>query len=104
MFEVRSVYSDRTDERKRLNLTDFRCYPFARLETDGRPVVLTGPNGAGKTNVLEAISFLAPGGARRKVERNRPLGRLAGGAGAQHSASQNVARALGRSPPSSAWR
>ena len=46
---------------KRLNLTDFRCYEFARIEVDSRPVVLTGPNGAGKTNVLEAVSFLAPG-------------------------------------------
>ena len=46
---------------KRLNLTDFRCYDFARFEVDPRPIVLTGPNGAGKTNVLEAISFLAPG-------------------------------------------
>jgi len=46
---------------KRLNLMDFRCYGFTRLETDGRPVVLTGPNGAGKTNLLEAISYLVPG-------------------------------------------
>ena len=46
---------------KRLNLTDFRCYDFARFEVDSRPIVLTGPNGAGKTNVLEAVSFLAPG-------------------------------------------
>jgi DNA replication and repair protein RecF len=36
----------------RLDLTDFRSYAQARLETDGRPVVLTGPNGAGKTNLL----------------------------------------------------
>jgi DNA replication and repair protein RecF len=28
---------------------------------DGRSVVLTGPNGAGKTNLLEALSYLAPG-------------------------------------------
>jgi DNA replication and repair protein RecF len=38
-------------------------------------VVLTGPNGAGKTNLLEAVSFLAPGrGLRRaglsEVERH----------------------------------
>ncbi len=45
----------------RLTLTDFRCYAFLRLETDGRPVVLTGANGAGKTNLLEALSFLVPG-------------------------------------------
>ncbi|MEE8393004.1 MAG: DNA replication/repair protein RecF [Rhodospirillales bacterium] len=46
---------------RRLTLNDFRCYARQRVETDGRPVVLTGPNGAGKTNLLEAISFLVPG-------------------------------------------
>jgi len=45
----------------RLVLTDFRCYETARLTLDARCVVLTGANGAGKTNVLEALSFLAPG-------------------------------------------
>lgn len=44
-----------------VNVTDFRCYTQARLYLDGRPVVLTGDNGAGKTNMLEALSFLAPG-------------------------------------------
>ena len=66
----------------RLVLKDFRCYREAAIETDGRPVVLTGPNGAGKTNLLEAISFLAPGrGLRRarlaEVER-RPAAPEAG--------------------------
>jgi DNA replication and repair protein RecF len=45
----------------RLSLSDFRSYAALRLEVDPRSVVLTGPNGAGKTNLLEAISFLAPG-------------------------------------------
>ncbi len=45
----------------RLTLTDFRSYHHLRLDVDARPVVLTGPNGAGKTNLLEALSFLAPG-------------------------------------------
>src|ERR1700749_2153154 len=44
-----------------IQLTDFRRYPSAALEAGGRTVFLTGPNGAGKTNILEAISFLAPG-------------------------------------------
>ena len=44
-----------------VSVTDFRCYAQARLNLDGRPVVLTGENGAGKTNLLEALSFLAPG-------------------------------------------
>jgi DNA replication and repair protein RecF len=51
----------------RLALTDFRGYASLRLETDTRPVVLTGPNGAGKTNLLEAISFLAPGRGLRRA-------------------------------------
>jgi DNA replication and repair protein RecF len=51
----------------RLDLTDFRNYRQVRLETDGRPVVLTGPNGAGKTNLLEAVSFLAPGRGLRRA-------------------------------------
>jgi DNA replication and repair protein RecF len=45
----------------RLVLTDFRNYRDARLSLGTEPVVLTGPNGAGKTNLLEAVSFLAPG-------------------------------------------
>ncbi|OIR09089.1 DNA replication and repair protein RecF [mine drainage metagenome] len=52
----------------RLTLSDFRCYAFLRMETDGRPVVLTGANGAGKTNILEALSFLAPGRGLRRAK------------------------------------
>ncbi len=46
-----------------LALTDFRTYARFKFEFPDGPglIVLTGPNGAGKTNVLEAISFLAPG-------------------------------------------
>jgi len=76
--EVRTAPADRPALAiRRLALKDFRCYREAAIETDPRPVVLTGPNGAGKTNLLEAISFLAPGrGLRRarlaEVER-RPV-------------------------------
>ena len=45
----------------RLTLTDFRSYARADLRLDGRSAYLVGPNGAGKTNLLEAISFFAPG-------------------------------------------
>ncbi len=55
----------------RLTLSEFRSYPALRLETGPGPLVLTGANGAGKTNLLEAVSFLAPG-------RGRPRARLAG--------------------------
>ncbi len=51
----------------RLAVTDFRCYARAEIEADRRPVVLTGPNGAGKTNLLEAISYLAPGHGLRRA-------------------------------------
>jgi len=51
----------------RLDLTDFRNYAGLRLDVDSCPVVLTGPNGAGKTNLLEALSFLAPGRGLRRA-------------------------------------
>jgi len=51
----------------RLMLTEFRSYASATLEVGPEPVVLTGPNGAGKTNLLEALSFLAPGRGLRRV-------------------------------------
>ena len=67
----------------RLLLSDFRGYAALRLEVEDRPVVLTGPNGAGKTNLLEAISFLAPGrGLRRarlsEIDRRSAAGTVAG--------------------------
>lgn len=49
----------------RLRLTRFRNYISLALDLDPLPVVATGPNGAGKTNLLEAISFLAPGRGMR---------------------------------------
>ncbi len=52
----------------RLTLTDFRSYATLRLACDARPVVLTGANGAGKTNLLEALSFLAPGRGLRAAK------------------------------------
>lgn len=52
---------------RRLTLTDFRNYSTLRLEPDPCPVVLTGANGAGKTNLLEALSYLAPGRGLRGV-------------------------------------
>jgi DNA replication and repair protein RecF len=60
-----------------LTLTDFRSYPRADLTTHGRVVYLYGPNGAGKTNLLEAMSFLAPGRGLRgasaaEVGRRQP--------------------------------
>jgi DNA replication and repair protein RecF len=46
---------------RQIRLTNFRNYHAASLETEAKTIVLVGPNGAGKTNLIEAISFLAPG-------------------------------------------
>jgi DNA replication and repair protein RecF len=51
----------------RLTLTNFRNYHAASLRIDADAVVLYGPNGAGKTNLIEAISFLAPGRGLRRA-------------------------------------
>ena len=51
-----------------LKLTQFRNHQQVKLDGLGAFVGLVGPNGSGKTNILEAISFLAPGrGLRRAV-------------------------------------
>src|SRR5258707_11973800 len=55
-----------TTRIRRLTLTNFRSYHTAQIPIAGRMVVLVGPNGAGKTNLLEAISFLAPGRGLRR--------------------------------------
>jgi DNA replication and repair protein RecF len=52
---------------RRLTLTNFRNYHTASLEADAATIVLVGPNGAGKTNLIEAISFLAPGRGLRRA-------------------------------------
>jgi DNA replication and repair protein RecF len=65
----------------RLSLSDFRCYGQAALEADARPLVLTGPNGAGKTNLLEAVSFLAPGRGLRRARLGEIDRAVAGAAG-----------------------
>ena len=49
---------------RRLNLHNFRNYRTASLEVGAGTIALVGPNGAGKTNLIEAISFLAPGRGR----------------------------------------
>src|SRR4051812_14706780 len=52
---------------RRLTLTNFRSYHTAQVTVGAGPVVLVGPNGAGKTNLLEAISWLAPGRGLRRA-------------------------------------
>lgn len=54
----------------KIMLNNFRSYPTLSLNLSGRSnmVVLTGENGAGKTNVLEAISYAAPGRGLRGAQ------------------------------------
>src|SRR6187200_1616949 len=52
---------------RRLALTNFRSYRALSVELGAEPVVLVGANGAGKTNLIEAISFLAPGRGLRRA-------------------------------------
>jgi DNA replication and repair protein RecF len=52
---------------RRLTLSNFRSYRAATLALDAQLAVLVGPNGAGKTNLIEAISFLAPGRGLRRA-------------------------------------
>src|SRR5262245_10335840 len=52
---------------RRLTLTNFRSYRSAQIDVGAALQVLTGPNGAGKTNLIEAISFLAPGRGLRRA-------------------------------------
>jgi DNA replication and repair protein RecF len=52
---------------RRLTLNNFRSYHAAQIDIAAKLVVLVGPNGAGKTNLIEAISFLAPGRGLRRA-------------------------------------
>jgi len=52
---------------RRLTLNNFRNYHAVSLETGAKTIVLVGPNGAGKTNLIEAISFFAPGRGLRRA-------------------------------------
>jgi DNA replication and repair protein RecF len=53
---------------RRLTLSNFRNYRSASVAPgEARTIVLCGPNGAGKTNLIEAISFLAPGRGLRRA-------------------------------------
>src|ERR1700758_1623623 len=51
----------------RLTLSNFRNYHAASISVPANTIVLVGPNGAGKTNLIEAISFLAPGRGLRRA-------------------------------------
>jgi DNA replication and repair protein RecF len=52
---------------RRLTLKNFRSYHAAQFDIGAGSVALTGANGVGKTNLIEAISFLAPGRGLRRA-------------------------------------
>jgi DNA replication and repair protein RecF len=83
----------------RIALAEFRCYREAVLEMDARPVVLAGPNGAGKTNLLEAISFLAPGRGLRRARLTEIERRPAGSPAAAPAAWAVAARLMSGAGP-----
>lgn len=64
---------------RRLRLTNFRSYADLDLDLAPIPVALFGENGAGKTNLLEAISFLAPGRGLRSAGADGVARKQAGG-------------------------
>lgn len=64
---------------RRIVLTNFRNYISSRVELpeNAHRIVLTGANGAGKTNLLEAVSFLAPGKGIRNARFSDVTGKNA---------------------------
>jgi DNA replication and repair protein RecF len=68
---------------RRLRLTDFRSYGDLDLDLSAAPVALYGENGAGKTNLLEALSFLAPGRGLRSAGADGVARKLDGGIAAE---------------------
>lgn len=77
-----------------MTLTDYRNYASVHLLPEGRNVVLTGINGAGKTNVLEAVSFLAPGRGLRRAKLSDVTRCDAGSSGGSHGRTWAVAARL----------
>ncbi|KAA5599258.1 DNA replication/repair protein RecF [Blastochloris sulfoviridis] len=66
-FEAASLPPRRAARVRRLSLVNFRSWRRVVLDPGDAPVVLVGPNGAGKTNIIEAVSFLAPGRGLRRA-------------------------------------
>lgn len=83
---------------RQLRLSDFRNYRQLRLDCGQEPVVLVGANGAGKTNLLEALSFLAPGRGLRRARLDEICRR---GASRTRSTDEAPAAQLANQPATS---
>lgn len=62
-----SLTADPRPAVRRVRLQNFRSHAAFDLPVSGPCVILTGDNGVGKTNLLEALSFLAPGRGLRRA-------------------------------------
>ncbi|HVO04509.1 MAG TPA: DNA replication/repair protein RecF [Candidatus Cybelea sp.] len=71
-----------------LTLTAFRGFRELSLELSIGPLVFCGPNGGGKTNLLEAVSFLAPGSGLRSAALREVDCRLPGNNGGDNGAGR----------------
>lgn len=76
---------------RQLRLSDFRNYRQLRLDCGLEPVVLVGANGAGKTNLLEALSFLAPGRGLRRARLDEVCHRPRAGTGSDDAPASSWA-------------
>lgn len=85
---------------RQLRLSDFRNYRQLRLDCGPEPVVLVGANGAGKTNLLEALSFLAPGRGLRRARLDEVCRR---GTTGGRSAEDASGAAQPAAPPATTW-
>lgn len=59
-----------------LGFSRFRNLRDQTLSLELAPVIVLGANGAGKTNLLEAISYFAPGSGLRQASLSEPESRL----------------------------
>ena len=105
---VAIVETGATNGISHLSLTAFRNFRELSLELEPRPLVLTGPNGGGKSNLLEAVSYLAPGSGLRSAglrevdcrhQDNAPTNARAWAVHARYSGRQgSFALGTGRDP------
>ncbi len=88
---------------RRVTLSNFRSYPSLRFGAHAGPVVLTGENGAGKTNLLEALSYLAPGRGLRRARSEDVLFNRASSADGGWAVAAETVGAAGETMIGTQW-